>query len=190
MTVKQVQCLLAYLGYYEGALDGIWGPLSRTAGEGFQRDFGGLKIDGIPGPQTAKALKQAIMNGMPEKQLPQETEDVWEKIVFFKREEFRCKCGGVYCNGYPAEMQRKVVELADGARAYFGSPGHVISGLRCPHHNANCGGAAQSRHMQGKAIDLRIDGVTADRLLEYLRKQAGVRYAYKINSTNVHFDIF
>lgn len=27
MTTKQKQALLAYLGYYDGTLDGIWGEL-------------------------------------------------------------------------------------------------------------------------------------------------------------------
>ena len=39
MTVKQKQCLLAYLGYYTGAIDGIWGEKSRAATEAFQRAY-------------------------------------------------------------------------------------------------------------------------------------------------------
>lgn len=31
MTAKQKQCLLAYLGYYHGAIDGVIGPQTRAA---------------------------------------------------------------------------------------------------------------------------------------------------------------
>ena len=31
MTLKQKQALLAYLGYYDGPLDGLWGEKSQRA---------------------------------------------------------------------------------------------------------------------------------------------------------------
>lgn len=178
MTVRQKQCLLAYLGYYTGSIDGIWGPLSEGAAAAFLSRWGDGKLEA--------ALKQAVVSGMPEKD---ETEDFWEEIQYFSREEFKCKCGGKYCNGYPAEMKREVVVLADRARKYFGRPGHVVSGLRCARHNANSGGVSNSQHMYGEAIDLYIEGTTADQLLAFIRQQPELRYAYKINSTNVHFDV-
>ena len=57
MTVKQKQCLLAYLGYYTGVIDGIWGPQSQQATESFQRDYQ-LTVDGVFGVQTENAVKQ------------------------------------------------------------------------------------------------------------------------------------
>lgn len=186
MTIKQKQHLLAYLGYYVGTVDGVWGELSRVSCRQFQKDFfqRDEMVDGICGDNTEKALKHAVAYGMPAKNT-----NWWDDIKYFKRTEFKCKCGGKYCNGYPAEMKEKVVRVADGARAHFGAEGTVISGLRCEVHNANEGGVANSRHKSGKAIDLRIKGVSADKLLAYVQKQPGIRYAYKINSTNVHFDI-
>ena len=113
----------------------------------------------------------------------------WDEIEFFTREEFRCKCGGRYCNGYPAEMREEVVRICDAARRHFGRPGHVVSGLRDQIHNANEGGVANSQHMYGEACDLMIEGVSSDQLLAFILAQPGVRYAYKIDGTNVHFDI-
>lgn len=190
MTTKQKQNLLAYLGYYAGEIDGKWGPLSKAAARAFQKDFG-ITADGSVGPETEKALKHAVAYGMPEKEPEEDTASVswWDGIKHFTREEFKCKCGGKYCDGYPAEMQRAVVEVADRARGHFGAAGIVVSGLRCTQHNANSGGVSNSRHMTGKAIDLRITGVTADKLLAYINQQPEVRYAYAINGTNVHFDI-
>lgn len=191
MTTKQKQALLFYLGYYVGDIDGDWGTLSKTACKAFQKDFGGIAVDGKCGPETEKALKHAVSFGFlkREETVKPTSGDFWDDIKYFKREEFKCKCGGKYCNGYPAEMKEAVVRVADSARAHFGKPGRVISGLRDKTHNANEGGVSNSRHMSGKAIDLRIEGVSADSLLAYVQKQPGIRYAYKINSTNVHFDV-
>lgn len=116
------------------------------------------------------------------------SESWWDEIEYFTREEFKCKCGGRYCNGYPAEMKEAVVRIANNARKHFGRAGHIISGLRCQIHNANEGGVANSQHMYGEAIDLRIDGTNADQLLAFIKTQSH-RYAYKINGTNVHVDI-
>lgn len=198
MTVKQTQCLLGYLGYYAGWIDGQWGEMSTAACKAFQRDYG-LTIDGICGPMTQKMLVAAVAGTAAKVERPAESEPTatdkpqtgtfWDEIKWFKREEFRCKCGGKYCNGYPAEMQEAVVKIADAAREHFGRPGHVVSGLRCEKWNAHEGGVANSQHMFGEAIDLRIDGVDSETLRQFVAAQPGHRYSYRINGTNVHFDI-
>ena len=53
--VRQVQTKLKSLGYYKISVDGIFGAKTRTAVINFQRDYG-LKVDGIVGTQTFKAL--------------------------------------------------------------------------------------------------------------------------------------
>ena len=74
MTVKQIQNLLQYLGYYNGIPDGDFGPLSRQAVTDFQRAFG-LTADGDPGPETQKALTHAVAYGMPTREEPEPTAD-------------------------------------------------------------------------------------------------------------------
>ena len=139
----------------------------------------GLTPDGIAGNLTrGKILK-----------LPTpEIGDWWSSIQYFSRKEFACKCGR-YCDGYPAQMQRGVVELADRARAELKGVGFVSSGLRCSKHNANVGGVSDSRHLIGKAIDLRIEGKSARQTLAWAQKQPEVRYAYAIDTSFVHIDI-
>ena len=39
MTLKQKQALLAYLGFYDGPLDGLWGEKSQRATIDFQRSY-------------------------------------------------------------------------------------------------------------------------------------------------------
>lgn len=185
----QKQCLLKYLGYYVGNVDGDFGSLSRTATEFFQRDFG-LNPDGVCGTQTENALKQAVYKGMPSKVAESvKTGDFWDGIKYWSREEFRCQCGGKYCNGYPAEPSEKLVKLADKVRGYFGKPAHRSSGLRCKTWNAIQGGVADSRHMSGKALDFRIEGKSSAEVLAYVQKQPECRYAYKIDNQHVHMDV-
>lgn len=187
MTNQQKQHLLGYLGYYEEDPDGIWGQKSREATESFQRAYG-LDSDGVFGAATEARILEVIYSGEKPQTAP-ESGDWWDGIKWFTREEFRCKCGGRFCDGFPAEMKRTVVELADRAREHFGKPALVVSGLRCEIHNANEGGVWNSQHMYGEAIDLRISGVSAADLLDYIKQQPETRYAYAINDTNVHFDI-
>lgn len=199
MTVKQVQNLLQYLGYYDGIPNGNYDNQTRDAVFDFQTAYGTIGVDGIPGPETEAALIDAVatgkyFNSVPEETLEQHQEepdsgDFWADIKHFKREEFRCKCNGLYCNGFPADPQPGMVYLADAAREYFGRPGHVVSGLRCAVWNRKQGGVENSQHMYGEAVDLRIDGVSAADLLAFIKRQPGVRYAYAINSTNVHIGI-
>ena len=184
MTVKQKQHLLAYLGYYQAEADGIWGSKSREATEAFQKDHG-LTADGCFGADTARRMLEVISTG---EAAEDGADSFWADIEFFTEEEFRCKCGGRYCNGYPARMQEQVVRICDSARRQFDRPGHVSSGLRCRTHNANEGGVADSQHMYGEAVDLMIEGISADQLLAYIQTLSH-RYAYPINGTNVHVDI-
>lgn len=189
MTIKQRQHLLAYLGYYVGDIKDSWTSDCKVACKAFQSDFGGIAVDGWGGTETDKSLTHAVAYGMPAKKAETAKGDFWGDIKYFKRVEFKCKCGGRYCNGYPTEPQEKLVRVADRVREHFGSPATVSSGLRCTKHNSNVGGVSNSRHLSGKAMDFCISGKTAAQVLEYVQKQTDIRYAYAIDSQFVHMDI-
>jgi N-acetylmuramoyl-L-alanine amidase len=53
--VSKVQRALRDRGYYTGSIDGIFGTATKRAVEQFQKD-NNLKVDGIAGKQTLKAL--------------------------------------------------------------------------------------------------------------------------------------
>ena len=209
MTLKQKQALLAYLGYYAGAIDGIWGEKSQQATIDFQRDFGGISVDGICGEQTEKALKHSVAYGIDKKSdstdytadytdvqnnntgnsTDSNTGTFWDEIQYFTREEFRCQCNGKYCNGFPVEPSEKLIRLADKARGEAGRPMVPTSTVRCRAHNKAVGGVENSRHLEGKAMDFSIRGWSADRTLALVWQQKDVRYAYAIDGTHVHMDI-
>lgn len=161
MTLKQKQALLAYLGYYDGPLDGLWGEKSQWATEAFQRNYQ-LAVDGIFGAATEKRILEVVASGEEPAQQPQtapetgEAADWWKGIRYFTRAEFKCKCGGRYCNGYPVEMDPEELRVVDEIRRRAGVPLRVNSGLRCPGWNADpiVGGAANSLHTTGRAVDL------------------------------------
>lgn len=189
MTIKQKQHLLAYLGYYNGEIDGDWGQLSENATKAFQKDYG-ITADGICGAETEKCLKHAVAYGMPaRKEETPASGDFWDGVKYFDRDEFKCKCGGKYCNGFPAEPNEKLIKVADRVREHFGNKIIVSSGVRCETHNANVGGVPGSRHRFGKAMDFRVSGMSASLVLPYVQKQPEIRYAYAIDSDYVHMDI-
>lgn len=60
-TVLERQQALRVLGFYNGALDGIWGAKSSAAFMFFQNNAG-LTVDGIWGPQSEKAINDHLNN--------------------------------------------------------------------------------------------------------------------------------
>lgn len=59
VQVKRLQRALARLGYKPGAVDGDYGAATETALKAFQR-ASKLTADGVLGPKTLTALKQAL----------------------------------------------------------------------------------------------------------------------------------
>lgn len=182
MTVVQQQCLLKYLGYYSGTVDGIFGKQSRQAAKDFQTDYG-LESSGLWSSATEEMILRALTG------TAQKVADFWEEVQHFTKEEFRCKCGGKYCGGFPAQPEKKLLLLADRVREHFGAPVIVSSGVRCKTHNAYVGGAGASRHMSGKAMDFTVRGRKASEVLAFVQAQADVRYAYAIDGSYVHMDV-
>ncbi len=163
MDVRQIQLLLNYLGYDTGGTEGIYGPKTAKAVRDFQRDFGGLGVDGDAGEQTQKALRHAVAYGHEQQENgpesgPNETGTIWDDSPYFSREEFRCQCGGRYCNGFPVEPREDMVRTVNEIRRRLGVPVEIVSaggsGVRCPQHNAAVGGVQNSNHLAGKAADL------------------------------------
>jgi hypothetical protein len=188
VTVKQKKCLLFYLGYYFGEIDDKWDDACKRATSSFQSDFGGIEVDGLFGSETGKAIKHAIAYGMPEK----EKNDFWDEIEFFKREEFRCQCGGKYCNGFPVEPDEKMVRYANEIRKRLGVPVEIVdaggSGVRCYQHNLSIKGAAKnSQHLYGKAADLH-SSKTPEEMYRVAEEVIGDTGGIGLYSWGIHID--
>ncbi len=180
MTIKQKQALLAYLGYYEKDIDGKWGSGSKAAANAFKDAYGVEAND--------KTLLQAV-NGTIKPKEPEQTVDKgWEGIKYFKKSEFKCKCGR-YCDGYPVEVDMTMVRYADEIRKRIGKPLTVNSGLRCRQHNANVGGVSNSQHALGTAADLGCPaGFTPAKMAQIAEEVIGNTGGIGIYSWGIHID--
>ena len=72
----------------------------------------------------------------------------------FKLKEFQCKDGSQLVK-IDSELLQKLQQLRD----LIGKPIMVNSGYRTPEYNKRVGGAKNSYHMQGKAVDIKINGL-------------------------------
>ena len=182
MTVKQKQHLLAYLGFYTAEADGIWGDRSKEATVAFQTRYMG-HADGIFGAETEKCIRQIIAN-------EEKTDSVWDQVRYFRRKEFCCTCCGRGCDGFPAEPDEQLVRNAESARIHFGAVADVSSGVRCKLRNGELpGSAANSLHLQGKAMDFRVRGIPAKVLCDYVKTLPQVDEAYAIDEQFVHMGV-
>jgi uncharacterized protein YcbK (DUF882 family) len=93
-------------------------------------------------------------------------------------------------------IDSKLIDLLYSLRSALGSkqPFQVISGYRSPTTNAslsaNSDGVAKgSLHMQGKAIDLRIEGTALENLREAAMSLQGGGVGYYAKSNFVHVDV-
>lgn len=172
-VAKDLQALLNQHGAGL-AVDGVVGLKTVAAVEAFQKREG-LKADGIAGAKTWAALRgsSGSSGGLPSGGSSQH----------FAKHEFKCTCGGRYCNGYPAgNMSASLLNILERLRSYYGKPITVTSGQRCKTRNSQVGGARNSAHTKGKAADIYIPGVTntADgrRKVVSLAYQYGASYSY------------
>lgn len=176
MTTKQRQNLLAYLGYYTGDIDGIYGQQTKAAVERFQEAFGGIVVDGLAGDETDKALRHAVAYGMPEEvvkenlttasadadkylqsdgcyHIPRGVDVQLSKNLW--AHEIHCQGNGC-CK--ESIISKQMVEMFQRIRDDYGDSIEIAtaggSGYRCNTHNAAVNGAFASLHKTGNALDL------------------------------------
>ena len=202
MTLKQKQALLAYLGFYDGPLDGLWGEKSQRATIDFQMAYMKQEdVDGIFGAATEKRILAVIATG--EKPVVKDNLTTgsgvqvdpapgwWKDIRYFTRAEFRCPCGR--CGGFPAEPDEKMVRTVDAIRAKLGKPIGIVdsggSGVRCPEHNAVVGGVATSYHLKGMAADLHCATATPAEMKKAAEAVMGKTGGIGLYGWGIHVDV-
>lgn len=195
MTDMQLQCLLLYLGFAPGAVDGAAGPKTRAALMEFQKEHG-LEPDGVCGRNTHAALILAVYNGEEREQTASKTETIADApgagiygSRYFQRSEFRCTCGK--CGGFPAEPTKALAAGCDRLRSAAGEALLIVdaggSGVRCAEHNKAVGGAANSNHLYGKAADLHPTRMTPKQLYDLADKQLGKTGELGLYNWGIHF---
>lgn len=143
-NAKLVACIKSLQAKLGVAQDGIVGTNTINAIKAVQRRYG-LVVDGIYGTRTNAAINSNIGGG---------------SSAHFKKAEFKCECGGRFCNGYPGgNTSAKLLGILESLRSYYGKPITVTSGQRCPTYNRQIGGISNSAHIYGKAADIYIPGI-------------------------------
>ena len=82
----------------------------------------------------------------------------------FKYKEFDCHGSGC-CS--TTIIDEKLVEYVQRIRDHFGKPVTITSPYRCETHNKRVGGATKSYHMQGRAADIVVQGVSSREVAKY-----------------------
>jgi len=116
--------------------------------------------------------------------------------IYFKLKEFECKCGCKVDKTWLSRKMGEVIGVLVEVRKHFGKPVIINSGFRCSSHNARVGGAANSRHIKGDAVDFVVKGVETEQVYKFVLSRWGEHpygIATKRNKTNpfggfVHID--
>lgn len=103
--------------------------------------------------------------------------------INFKSTEFDCHGSGC-CTS--TKVDENLVKYLQKIRNHFGKSVNVNSGYRCSKHNASVGGASKSNHMEGKAADICINGITPIEIAKYA-ESIGV-LGIGVYSWGVHVD--
>ncbi|MCU7917080.1 MAG: DUF882 domain-containing protein [Candidatus Thiodiazotropha sp. (ex Epidulcina cf. delphinae)] len=106
------------------------------------------------------------------------------KSKYFSRYEFRCRCG---CgkNTVDTELHDVLVD----ARDYFQRPITINSAHRCTSHNKKVGGSKNSQHLDGKAADIEVSGISPYDVYDYLNNKHPNKYGIGQYSTFTHIDV-
>lgn len=211
--VSGPQTIAAIKAYQSGqslTADGLWGENTQKASESNARAIqqklcdAGMKtdIDGIIGNDTVACLTRyqtavgltadGIMGVETYRKLfndPSYGAAVTSQATggisaHFNKTEFRCGCGGRYCNGYNGkEVSTSLLNILEKLRSYYGRPIVITSGIRCQKYNDSLRGSIKtSAHIQGKAADIYIRGITDSASgraqVKRLAYQYGAKYCY------------
>lgn len=84
---------------------------------------------------------------------------------YFTHDELRCKCG---CD--ELIIDEFFIHKIEKLREFLNFPFIVNSFFRCIKHNEDIGGAKNSYHLRGQAMDIRAEGLEALEIIETARR--------------------
>lgn len=146
--------------------------------EGFQAAFNlgpALVVDGIWGPKTEAA---GVLS------FTRHNAGQSDLSAHFSAREFACRCGGTLPGCEKTKVLRGLIASLEVYRTIVG-PLLIVSGYRCPQHNARVGGVSNSQHLFGAAAD--IPAARSVSSVAHLRQFAGIGYQHSTGLV-VHVD--
>lgn len=175
-NARGVQSQLRKAGYTSVTVDGVIGAQTIGAILAYQKAHKALKNDGIMGRATYNSLF-GVSSGST-------TSSYSLPSKHFTKAEFRCGCGGRWCDGYNGKnVNPKLVRILEGLRDHYGRPITITSGIRCQRYNDSLRGSIKnSVHRLGGAADIYIPGVTTTAAgraqVKALAYKLGAKYVY------------
>ncbi len=113
-----------------------------------------------------------------------------EKWPNFTAQELTCKCDEACEFKDGRYIDTALVDMLQRRRDQLKRPILVLSALRCPVHNFDIGGAPNSQHKKGKAVDYTYGGIDVIKEAQWLQQREGWKggiYAY-VGRSFIHFD--
>jgi len=104
---------------------------------------------------------------------------------YFSDEELACRCGE--CDG---EMKPSFMVRLIEMREFLGFPFPITSAYRCEAHNKAVGGAKDSYHTQGRAVDIAVSHDQAWQVIVAAKKFGfrGIGVSQKGTKRFIHLD--
>ena len=109
----------------------------------------------------------------------------------FHSSEFRCTgtCASCVSNSSKHLPPEQLVQWLEKIREHFGNrPVNINSAYRCPARNAAVGGATNSQHLTGFAVDLWIEGVDPEEVYYFCDELVGSSGGVGKYNTFTHID--
>lgn len=104
---------------------------------------------------------------------------IYDELRYFNRHEF---------GRHADKMSPKLLSMLDEVRHLAGVPMVITSAYRDPEHNRRVGGASNSAHLRGTAVDVRVH----DGRSRYLIMAAAVQVGFRrigVGNSFIHLDV-
>lgn len=101
----------------------------------------------------------------------------------FNRSEFECSCG---CGFKTVDVE--LINVLQILRDAFKASITINSACRCEKHNKEIGGSKNSKHKQGIAADIVVDGVSPEVIYKHLDDIYHNKYGLGNYLTFTHID--
>jgi len=112
-------------------------------------------------------------------------------LINFELSDFQCRCRPCSWNPNRPHTRLEVIREVQKLRDMLGRPLVVTCGVRCPMHNAEVGGANQSRHLPdyADAVDFHApNGVERFDIIQKAMSRPFAWTAFEVSSKHVHLD--
>ena len=102
----------------------------------------------------------------------------------FRVREFRCQD-----DTDPIFVDSDLVDILQKVRDHFGKAVTITSAFRTASHNKKVGGATYSQHLYGKAADIKVSGVAASVVADFVETLIPSTGGIGRYSTFTHVDV-